>query len=98
MNKHYLKLLRLDSIYRFLTWEDRIRIHLLMQYKIKAHTYSIAKGLGFLEKTEWEAPEILYDQSRLLYYEDEKGNIRAVEEYPKLNPTLTEQLKNFEIL
>lgn len=93
-----LTLLSLDSIYRVLEWEERVRIHLYLKGKIKALTPNIEGWEFWLEKSQWEAPEVIYKQDRLLYYyHEDSEEWRLIERYLTDNETLTKeinQLKN----
>ena len=84
MNKEILKnILKLDSIYKLLDWEDRIIIHLLLQYKIETSSQNITILYDWLQKGRWLPPIIRYGQDRLLYVEHESGDKILVEEYRK---------------
>ena len=86
-------LLQLDSLYRFLTWGERMIVHAQMLCKTERTTDKIERFLFFVETEKWEAPEMRYGQDRLLYFlnEDEEYYYLA-EEYRKQNPELTRKI------
>lgn len=88
-------LLQLDSLYRFLTWGERMIIHAQMLEKTKRTTDKIEKFLVFVESEKWQAPEMRYGQDRLQYfYNDDLAieDFQLVEEYRKQNPELTSKI------
>lgn len=93
-----LTLLSLDSIYRVLEWEERVRIHLYLKGKFQTLTPNIEGWEFWLEKSQWEAPEVIYKQDRLLYYyHEDSEEWRLIERYLTDNEVLTKeinQLKN----
>lgn len=92
-----LTLLSLDSIYRVLEWEERVRIHLYLKGKIKALTPNIEGWEFWLEKSRWEAPEVLYKQDRLLYYyHEDSEEWRPIEQYLIDNETLTKEINQLK--
>ncbi|MBE9391930.1 hypothetical protein [Elizabethkingia anophelis] len=93
MKHQYLTLLQLDSIYRLLTWDERIQVHLLMQNKTKDSNELIHVLLALIEEFSWYAPDMRYDQDRLLYYfEEELERWLPIEQYKNNNPELTKEL------
>lgn len=80
-NKILFKILVLDSIYHFLDWTERVRIHLYMSDKMKSTTPKILSACEWIEKNEWKAPNIKYGQDRLLYFESKKDVWTPIEEY-----------------
>ena len=97
MRFYYLHtLLQLDSLYRFLTWGERMIIHAQMLEKTKRTTENIERFLFFVESEKWQAPEMRYGQDRLLYYLKEEGfqKWEQAEEYRKQNPELTRKILN----
>lgn len=96
MRFYYLHtLLQLDSLYRFLTWGERMIIHAQMLEKTKRTTENIERFLLFVESEKWEAPEMRYGQDRLQYfYNDDSESWHLVEEYRKQKPELTRKILN----
>lgn len=96
MRFYYLHtLLQLDSLYRFLTWGERMIIHAQMLEKTKRTTENIERFLLFVESEKWEAPEMRYGQDRLQYfYNDDAESWHLVEEYRKQKPELTRKILN----
>ncbi|MCW3168938.1 hypothetical protein OMO38_10430 [Chryseobacterium sp. 09-1422] len=87
MNKEILRnILILDSIYRILKWNDRVRIHLLMQDKISESTENIQLLYDWCLKFKWLPPKLKYGQDRLQYYEN------SPDEW-----ILTEELKHIKL-
>lgn len=75
------KILQLDSIFHFLSWDDRIRIHLYMLERFQSTTPHILAVYEWITKNEWSAPEMRYGQDRLLYFEIKEDQWEPVENY-----------------
>lgn len=86
-------LLQLDSLYRFLTWGERMIVHAQMLEKTQRTTENIERFLFFVEEEKWQAPEMRYGQDRLLYFlNEDKEYYYLAEEYRKQNPELTRKI------
>lgn len=86
-------LLQLDSLYRFLTWGERMIVHAQMLEKTKRTTENIERFLLFVESEKWQAPEMRYGQDRLQYfYNDDVESWHLAEEYRKQKPELTRKI------
>ena len=90
----YQDLLKLDSFYRILTFKERITLHALILKKPNAPKLNARcqAFVGWINDTNWEAPEIRFGQDRLLYYKSEETNI-PIEEYAEKHPETTKQVK-----
>lgn len=75
------KILQLDSILHFLTWKDRIRIHLYMLERFQSTTPHILAAYSWVVKNNWEAPEMRYGQDRLLYFKSLGDQWEPIENY-----------------
>lgn len=86
--------LRLDSIYHFLSWKERINAHLVIQEK-ETELHPILKKIGaWLAFNAYKMPQMKFDENKLLrYYDDDKETWLLIEQFPKNNETLTRQLK-----
>ena len=86
-------ILSLDSIYHLLSYNERINIRLVLQGK-EDMLCAKAQDLGkWIIKNRWIAPEMKYGQDRLLrFYHEPTEECHLVEDYPKLNPKITEKL------
>lgn len=90
---HLHTLLQLDSLYRFLTWGERMIIHAQMLEKTTRTTDNIERFLGFVIAEKWKAPMMRFGQDRLQYfYDDEEENWKPAEDYRKTNPELTRKI------
>lgn len=79
-NKILLKVLQLDSLLHRLTWYDRARVHQFMAGSAEKVSQSVYKIYLWIKKTDWQPPNVRYGQDRLLYYENNLGEWRPVEE------------------
>lgn len=90
--------LELDSIYRVISWEERIKIHLYLRGKKVALTDKILKVECWIRQNNWEAPIINYNQDRVFrYYNEELNCWRNLEDYPRDYEELTEEIKNIKL-
>ncbi|UFK27489.1 hypothetical protein [Elizabethkingia phage TCUEAP3] len=101
MKDQYLTLLQLDSIYKLLTWDDRIQVQLIRQRKSDIIPQKVEELLKLLEETNWQAPEMRYLDDRLCYYlqhyqdsqiMDLKPEWLSIEFYKSFNEELTKQI------
>lgn len=79
-----LDTLRLDSLSRVLTWEERIKTHLYINKKTNALPPKVEALARWITDNYWEPPEMKYGQDRLLYFycEDEE-KYKPVEQFDK---------------
>ena len=86
------KILQLDSIFGVLSWDERIRIHLILKGEEIQPTENIKILYEWVTKWHWLPPIMRYGQDRLLYYENQSGELRPIEELKRINielPCLT---------
>lgn len=79
------KILQLDSIFGVLSWDERIRIHLIIKGEEILPTTNITNHYDWVLKWEWFPPVMRYGQDRLLYYENQPGQLRPIEELKQIN-------------
>lgn len=79
-----LKILQLDSIAHLLTWEERIKVHLYRNGRAKMTTPKILAVAEWIERYAWLPPEMRYGQDRLVYYENQPGEWRPIEELEEI--------------
>lgn len=93
------EVLALDSIYRFLTLHERILLHYMAGHLEAETTERIEKFIRWVEDTRWETPYMKYPEFHkdVLHYEDERGQLRPVEEYPNAHKEITEQILKLKI-
>lgn len=58
------KVLQLDSLINFLTWQDRTEIH----HSPNITSIKVKQAYNWIISTEWSAPKMKYGQDRLLYF------------------------------
>lgn len=87
-----IKVLQLDSLIGFLSWQERAEIH---HYK-ESDTISSKKTLAafvWIIKEKWESPDTKYGQDRILYFYDPDSDTWITDEYYlKLYPEYKEEL------
>jgi|GEM_PF-1113654 len=94
MKEKLLQLLRFDSIYRILTWEERISVHRMIQGKEVAENEKIDTYLHFLKVKRWKAPAMRMGQDRLMYFQNEKtGQFDPIDWYAEKHPFLTAEVE-----
>lgn len=76
------KVLQIDSLMPFLTWDDRIKIHLFLTDKASDLSTAIINTGEWIIKYGWEPPFMYYGHDRLLYYEAD-GKQFPAEDYSK---------------
>ena len=76
-----LKVLQLDSIFHFLDWQDRIRIHLYMLGRFQSTTPLIMHAYNWIVTNNWSPPKMQYGQDRLLYFEVDIDQLEPIENY-----------------
>lgn len=88
-------ILSLNSIYQLLSYDERINIRLVLIGK-EENLCTKAQKLGrWIIKNHWIAPEMKYGQDRLLrFYHVKTEEWHLVEDYPKLNPKITLEIRN----
>jgi len=82
------KILQLDSIFGVLSWDERIRIHLILKGEEMQPNTNISLLYEWVVKWEWLPPVMRYGQDRLLYYEDQPGQLRPIEELKQIQMDL----------
>lgn len=88
-NEILFKILQLDSLDKFLNWQDRIKIHLYMLGRAKMTSSKIIDAYEWIEKNDWEAPLMKYGQDYLqVFYDPDSEMWLPVESYIELNPDL----------
>lgn len=67
------KVLQLDSLVNFLSWKERALIH---QYKDGDFVMSqkVLTALEWILQTNWNAPEMRYEDDRILYFYNPDSN------------------------
>lgn len=80
-NKILFKILVLDSIYHFLDWTERVRIHLYMHDKTQSTTPEILTAYEWIISNDWQAPHLKYGDDRLLYFESKPNVWTTIEDY-----------------
>lgn len=78
------KILQLDSIFGVLSWDERIRIHLILKGEEIEPSANISILYEWVVKWEWLPPVMRYGQDRLLYYENQPGQLRPIEELKQI--------------
>ena len=88
------ELLALDSIYKILTANERILLHLAQKDYPETATENIFKYWDWIDITRWKSPFMKYPEfhSDQLYYEDKNGELQPLDDYPKMHPKITEQI------
>jgi len=79
MNKALKKVLQLDSLINFLSWQDRTEIH---QYAKGGDITSnkIISALIWIASENWQPPEMRYEDDRLLYFYDPDSDLWLTDE------------------
>ncbi|MRM97306.1 hypothetical protein [Riemerella anatipestifer] len=78
----YIHILSLDSIFRLLTWQERLLLHHgISKRKEMKFTPKLQVISDWIAHARWEAPVMKYGQDRLLYFENEKGNWQLIDAY-----------------
>ena len=86
------KVLQLDSLIGFLTWQERTDIH----RKNDISSSKIKAAYEWVISEKWNAPPMKYGQDRLLYYYDpDKDTWMCDETYLKNYPQYKE-IENFK--
>lgn len=81
MNMKYKTLLSLDSIYRFLNQHERIiAIKKMLKQDGLELTQKMKDALVFIEDHNWNPPDTIYGQDRLLYFLEGKEK-KIINEY-----------------
>ncbi|AKK74468.1 hypothetical protein OK18_19250 [Chryseobacterium gallinarum] len=93
MEKEILKkVLQLDSLIGFLSWQERVQIHLYNDNDTITSKKVLAAFMWIL-KENWEPPEMNYGQDRLLYWYDPDSEIWFLDEdYLKIYQEYKEEL------
>lgn len=86
-------ILSLDSIYHLLSYDERINVRLVLQYK-EDQLCAKAQDLGkWIIENAWIVPEMKYNCNReLTFYHEKSEEWQLVEDYPVLNQKITEKL------
>ncbi|MBT0552625.1 hypothetical protein [Riemerella anatipestifer] len=78
----YIHILSLDSIFRLLTWQERLLLHYgISKRKEVKFTLKLQVISDWIAHAKWEAPIMKYGQDRLLHFENEKGNWQLIDAY-----------------
>ncbi|MCW0497825.1 hypothetical protein OKE63_01410 [Riemerella anatipestifer] len=78
----YIHILSLDSIFRLLTWQERLLLHYgISKRKEVKFTPKLQVISDWIAHARWEAPVMKYGQDRLLHFENEKGNWQLIDAY-----------------
>ncbi|WP_052910345.1 hypothetical protein [Riemerella anatipestifer] len=78
----YIHILSLDSIFRLLTWQERLLLHHgISKRKEMKFTPKLQVISDWIAHAKWEAPIMKYGQDRLLHFENEKGNWQLIDAY-----------------
>lgn len=85
----YKKLLRLDSLQKFLSQGERITCIKMILNQEGTPTDRIEKGIALINKYNWEPPEVKIGQDRLeRFYNSENESWQLTDDYE--HPILTE--------
>lgn len=88
-----LTVLQLDSLYRLLSWGDRIAIRLCMLGKSEEIPHKATVILRWITTHRWEAPQMRYGQDRLqYYYSDAEEKYKPIEDYATEHNAVTEKI------
>lgn len=92
------QLLALDSIYRVLSFEDRLYLHRCIAGKIEdgdEGSERIFKLNEIVKKKRWKSPEMKYPEFHpdQLYYRNEKNDLIPLEVYPINHPQISELIE-----
>ncbi|MDY3525905.1 hypothetical protein PG310_09440 [Riemerella anatipestifer] len=78
----YIHILSLDSIFRLLTWQERLLLHYgISKRKEVKFTPKLQVISDWIAHARWEVPIMKYGQDRLLHFENEKGNWQLIDAY-----------------
>ncbi|MCW0512095.1 hypothetical protein OKE68_05750 [Riemerella anatipestifer] len=78
----YIHILSLDSIFRLLTWQERLLLHHgISKRKEMKFTLKLQVISDWIAHAKWEAPIMKYGQDRLLHFENKKGNWQLIDAY-----------------
>jgi len=79
------KVLQLDSLINFLSWQDRTQIH--HSKDGDNHSQKVLAAFIWIASKNWEPPQMKYGQDRLLYFFHPEYDCWFVDEdYLKLYP------------
>lgn len=96
-NDILLKILQLDSLIRFLTWGERVKIHLYMENKSTSTTSRIYDAYEWIEQENWEPPVMHYGEDRFQYFHDPELDIWVeTENYLNYFPQYREELNELK--
>lgn len=84
----YLEALALDSIYHVLKYSDRIYLHRCLAEKATSEeqgSEALYLVNEIIKTHRWTSPEMKYPEfdKDFIYYKDEDGTLRKLEEYPE---------------
>lgn len=101
--------LALDSIYKILTWGDRLYLHAAIQgvrSNELAQNKRLLAVLEWITDNDWQPPKTKYGHDRLLYYLEEFEYVKIkqvspewlpIEQYAEEYPEITEQILKLKI-
>ncbi|MBT0572090.1 hypothetical protein N4238_05720 [Riemerella anatipestifer] len=91
----YIHILSLDSIFRLLTWQERLLLHHgISKRKEMKFTLKLQVISDWIAHAKWEAPIMKYGQDRLLYFENENGNLQMIDTYIKNHSYIIDQIND----
>ncbi len=93
-----LTVLQLDSLYRLLSWGDRIAIRLCMLGKSEDIPPKATAILEWITTHRWEAPQMRYGQDRLqYYYSDAEEKYKTIEDYATEHNAVTDSIEKLTL-
>lgn len=91
----YIHILSLDSIFRLLTWQERLLLHHgISKRKEMKFTPKLQVISDWIAHAKWEAPIMKYGQDRLPYFENKKGNWQLIDAYIIQYSYIPDQIKD----